>query len=77
MEGREHDSGSGKGASNRRSLLDWALILTATGLFVILAVMATRPQVEVAYGWAAALIVAMLSMLALCGAALWKTTRFR
>jgi hypothetical protein len=77
MEGREHSTGALPAVSNRRSLLDWLLILTATGLFVILGVMAARPQVEVAFGWAAALIVAMLLLLGFCGVALWRTTRFR
>ena len=75
MEGREHSTGALPVASNPRSLLDWLLILTATGLFVILAVMAARPQVEVAFGWAFALIIAMLLMLGFCGVALWRTTR--
>ncbi len=77
MEGREHSTGTLPAISNRRSLLDWLLILTATGLFVILAIMAARPQVDVAFGWAAALIAAMLMMLGFCGLALWRTTRFR
>jgi len=61
-----------------RTLLDWALILGTTALFVILAVMARLPpHMDIASGWAVALAVAMFALLATCGIALWRTTRFR
>jgi len=72
MEGRAHRS-----ISNRRTLLDWLLILTTTGLFVALASMARAPQVAIRTGWAIALTLAMLALLATCGVALWRTTHFR
>ena len=60
-----------------RMFLDWLLILTATALFIALASVAQFPQVELATGWAVVLTLAMLSLLAACGLALWRTTRFR
>jgi hypothetical protein len=72
MEGRAHES-----VAHGRSLLDWLLILTTTGLFIALGFMAKPPQVEIGMGWAIALTVAMLALLTSCGIALWRTTRFR
>ena len=82
MEGREVKvqtlPGEGIGAGpNRRTFLDWLLILVTTGLFAVLACMARFPHVDIAVGWAAALTIAMLALLATCGIALWRTTRFR
>jgi glucose uptake protein GlcU len=82
MEGRAMESGK-EGARHRainpnsRTLLDWLLILVTTGLFVVLAAMARLPQIDIALGWAVGLTVAMLALLATCGIALWRTTRFR
>ena len=72
MEGRQFGA-----TSSDRTLLDWLLIFGTTVLFAILAVMARAPHVDIAAGWAAALIIAMLALLATCGIALWRTTRFR
>jgi len=72
MEGRAYEA-----ESSRRTALDWVLILGATALFMGLAVMARPPQVEVGLGWAAALSVAMFTLMAACGIALWRTTGFR
>jgi drug/metabolite transporter (DMT)-like permease len=72
MEGREHGN-----VASGRTIIDWILILGTTGLFVVLAVMAKLPHMEIGMGWAIALTVAMLSLLATCGIALWRTTRFR
>jgi hypothetical protein len=74
MEGREME---GKVHTSGRSILDWLLILGTTGLFVALATMAKLPHMDIALGWGAALTVAMLALLATCGIALWRTTRFR
>jgi hypothetical protein len=46
-------------------------------MFAILAFMAKLPHMDIALGWAAALTIAMLALLATCGIALWRTTRFR
>ena len=72
MEGRAYES-----ASSRRSSLDWLLILLTTALFVVLAIVSKPPQVDVSFGSAAALTVLMFTLMAACGVALWRTTRFR
>ncbi len=82
MEGREMVGGDIQGRGfrgdpNTRTLLDWLLILVTTGLFAVLAVMAKLPHMDIALGWAVALTIAMLALLATCGIALWRTTRFR
>lgn len=71
MEGRAY------GVSANRTAVDWLLILGTTALFVVLAVLAKLPNLEISLGWSVALVVAMLSLLAACGIALWHTTRFR
>ena len=60
-----------------RTLLDWYLILGTTALFIVLALSAHRPTTDIRFGWAVGLTVAMLALLATCGIALWRTTRFR
>jgi drug/metabolite transporter (DMT)-like permease len=81
MEGREMKLQPGQseapGASPGRTFIDWLLILVTTGLFAALAVVAKFPHVDIATGWAAALTLAMLALLATGGIALWRTTRFR
>ena len=72
MEGREFGPSPGN-----RTFLDWLLILGTTALFVVLAIMARLPHMEIALGWAVALALAMIALLATCGIALWRTTRFR
>jgi hypothetical protein len=82
MEGREMARAEGTGKDsprdrNRRTLLDWLLILVTTGLFAVLAFMARLPHIDISVGWAVALTMAMLALLATCGITLWRTTRFR
>ena len=72
MEGRGYES-----ASSGRSTIDWILILVTTALFAALAVMAQPPKVHVSFGWAAALTFVMFTLMAACGVALWRITRFR
>jgi glucose uptake protein GlcU len=60
-----------------RTLVDWLLILGTTALFAVLAIMAKLPHMEIGIEWGVALTVAMLALLATCGIALWRTTRFR
>ncbi len=72
MEGRAHGSDP-----TGRTILDWLLILGTTTLFAVLAAMARLPHIDISLGWASALTVAMLALLATCGIALWRTTRFR
>ena len=59
-----------------RSLWDWSLVVTATGIFLIFATMARVPQMSLHWGPAVALSAAMLVLLVVCGFALWRTTRF-
>jgi drug/metabolite transporter (DMT)-like permease len=82
MEGREMKAPELQGealiaSAGGRTFLDWLLILVTTGLFAVLAVLARFPHVDLALGWAVVLTVAMLALLATCGLALWRTTRFR
>jgi drug/metabolite transporter (DMT)-like permease len=77
MEGRGMKNSPPDSAANPRTLLDWLLILGTTALFAGLALMAKLPTVEISAAWAVALTVAMLALLATCGIALWRTTRFR
>ena len=72
IEGRAYSA-----AASGRSIFDWLLIVGATGLFVFLAVISKPPQVDISFGWAAGLTVVMFTLMAACGVALWRTTRFR
>jgi len=71
MEGREFEQGQ-----SRRTLIDWLLVSGVTAIFVALAAIARLPHVDIDLRWAAAVSVAMLLLLAGCGIALWRTTRF-
>jgi drug/metabolite transporter (DMT)-like permease len=71
MEGKEFE-----GTQSRRTIVDWLLVAGVTAIFVALAAMARLPNLEVNLKWAAAVSVAMLSLLLACGFALWRTTRF-
>ena len=71
MEGRQFEGGR-----EHRSVIDWLLVGGVTAIFVGLAVMARLPRVDFDLKWAAAVSVAMLLLLAGCGIALWRTTRF-
>jgi glucose uptake protein GlcU len=59
-----------------RSWVDWLVVASATAVFFVLGAVATAPQLTLRAGWAVALSVAMLALLAGCGALLWRTTRF-
>jgi glucose uptake protein GlcU len=59
-----------------RSVLDWLLVGAATLIFIVLAAMASVPQISLRWGPAALLIAATLVLLVICGAKLWRTTRF-
>jgi drug/metabolite transporter (DMT)-like permease len=72
LEGREFGA-----TTNRRSVFDWLLIVSTTGIFIALAGIARVPRVDVDLGWAVVITAAMLALLATCGIALWRTTRFR
>ena len=72
FEGRAYES-----VASGRSALDWLLILATTALFAALAIISKPPQVDVSFGWTGALSVLMFTLMAACGVALWRTTRFR
>jgi len=72
MEGRAYET-----AASGRSSFDWLLIVVATTVFIALALISKPPQVDVGFGWAAALTIVMFTLMAACGVALWRTTRFR
>jgi glucose uptake protein GlcU len=59
-----------------RSLLDWALVALATGVFVFFATLARAPRMSFNWGPALLLMTATLALLLVCGVTLWRTTRF-
>ena len=72
MDGRQ----AANEAKPSRSALDWLLVAGATCVFGVLATMARVPQMSLRWGPAALLIAATLVLLLVCGARLWRTTRF-
>jgi drug/metabolite transporter (DMT)-like permease len=68
---------SGETRVFRRRPVDWAIALAATAVFVWLALQARAPEIRVAAGGAAALVVASVAVLAVAGTLLWRATRFR
>ena len=60
----------------RRTLVDWLFIGGTTAIFLVLGASARLPTMHINLGWAAAVSVIMLSLLFVCGIALWRTTRF-
>ena len=59
----------------RRTVWDWLIVGGATAVFIGFAVNAQAPELQIHYGWALGLTVAMLGLLTGCGLALWRTTR--
>jgi drug/metabolite transporter (DMT)-like permease len=64
------------GMGRRRSWIDLLVVGASTAIIIGFAIVARSPQISLRLGWAAALVVATLGMLAAAGSALWKTTRF-
>jgi drug/metabolite transporter (DMT)-like permease len=60
----------------RRSFLDWAMLLAATLVFGVFAAMARAPMVALDIHAAAALLTVVFIIMAVCGTALWRITRF-
>ena len=60
----------------KRTWIDWLVVSVATATIVAFALIARAPQIALAWGWAAALVVVTLGMLAVAGVALWRATRF-
>lgn len=63
-------------AAARRGPLDWALVVAASAVFVWAASLAEVPALAFRSGAALALAAASVALLAWCGLALWRTTRF-
>jgi hypothetical protein len=60
----------------RRSWIDWVVVAAATATLIGFAAMARAPQLPFDLEWAAGLALVTLGILAGCGLALWRTTRF-
>ena len=60
----------------RRNWIDWIVVAAATATLIAFASMARSPQLPFDSGWAAGLALVTLGILAGCGLALWRTTRF-
>jgi drug/metabolite transporter (DMT)-like permease len=60
----------------RRTIVDWVLVATATGVLVAFATMARVPEISIRWAPALVLAVALLLFFLLCGGRLWRTTRF-
>jgi drug/metabolite transporter (DMT)-like permease len=76
LEGRNASYGRDTEHSTRHTALDWITLAVATLVFVALASMARTPEVPFNAHAAAVLFVVILAVLAICGAALWRITRF-
>ena len=59
-----------------RTWVDWMLVVAATIIFMVFAVMAHAPIMSFHWGAAALLITSTLLLLLVCSLALWRTTRF-
>jgi len=60
----------------RRTVLDWALLGVATLVFGVLGAMARAPMVPFNARAAVVLLAVIVTILAFCGTALWRTTKF-
>jgi drug/metabolite transporter (DMT)-like permease len=63
-------------ARHRRTWIDWLLVGLATATLVAFAAMARAPAIAVRWEWMIGLALVMIAIMAACGAALWRTTRF-
>jgi drug/metabolite transporter (DMT)-like permease len=70
------DSSRSQTVGGRRSLLDWAIVVLATAIFVGLAAISGVPHMALNWTAVVLLLVALLAFLLACGVALWKATRF-
>jgi drug/metabolite transporter (DMT)-like permease len=61
---------------HRRTWIDWVVVSAATATLIGFAMVARAPQLAIRWEWAAVLALVTLGVLAGCGAALWRTTRF-
>ncbi len=64
------------GIKYRRNWVDWLVVAAATATLAGFAAVAEAPRLAMEWEWAAGLAVVTLGVLAGCGLALWRTTRF-
>jgi hypothetical protein len=62
--------------THRRTWIDWVVVSGATATLIGFAAVARAPQLAIRWEWAAGLGIVTVGMLAGCGLALWRTTRF-
>jgi hypothetical protein len=60
----------------RRTALDWVLLAIATLVFAVLGAMAHAPTITLDKRAAVLLLTAIVTILVVCGTALWRTTKF-
>ena len=70
------DSNGAATNNQPRTWVDWMIVATTTVVFVALAMMSRVPDISVNWTAAGILSATLLIFLVLCGAALWKSTRF-
>lgn len=68
---------NGTGSNRRpRTWVDWMIVAATTSVFVALAMMGRTPDIVLNWTAVGILSATLLVFLALCGVALWKSTRF-
>jgi glucose uptake protein GlcU len=60
----------------RRTWVDWLMIAAATLIFAGLATLAQAPHMQMQLGWLALFAALLVAVLAACGFALWRVTKF-
>ncbi len=60
----------------RRTWVDWLMIAAATLIFVGLGTLAQAPHMQMQFGWLGLFAAALIAVLAACGFALWRVTKF-
>jgi drug/metabolite transporter (DMT)-like permease len=74
LAGRESNGRTREGVS--RTWVDWSIVLSATAVFVGLAVITRIPPLAVNWTATIVLSIVLLIFLVACGSALWRRTRF-
>jgi drug/metabolite transporter (DMT)-like permease len=72
FEGRQHETE----AQPKRTAIDWVLVTIATVILAMFAIFARVPALSFHWGPALVLSIVLLVSLVVCGAQLWRTTRF-
>ncbi len=76
LEGKSVADQQSTANGKRHTVLDWIMLGITAIVFVALLKVAHAPTVAFNAGAAVVLLVVMVAILAICGAVLWKTTRF-